>query len=136
MRARTLIILAAVASPLLMAQAAPSGCANAIDAKITQAAADINAIDAALQDPATQQAIATLKAGATMLACGFADAASETAAVSAVLSDSKSGGVAAIKHSATVAYVITGSLCPAMGGALQAPVVVTAADLSKTTKTQ
>ena len=110
--------------------------AKKIAASITNAAVDINAIDAALSTPAAQAAIATLKAGSVMSACGFADVNSETAAIGAVLSNSKSGGVAAVVHTTTVAYVISGSLCAAMGGTLSAPVVVTAADITKTTKKQ
>ena len=130
------LALAGALAIALSGCAATDNLASRISAGIGHAAADVNAINAALQDPATQQAIATLKAGSTMLACGFADAASETAAISAVLSNSKSGGVAAIQHSSTIAYVVTGSLCPAMGGTLQSPVVVTPADIAKTTKTQ
>ncbi|MDR3464213.1 MAG: hypothetical protein P4L76_18065 [Beijerinckiaceae bacterium] len=116
--------------------AATDNLARRVAAGITHAAYDINAIDAALNDPATQAAIAELKAGSTMLACGFADASSETAAIGAVLSNSKSGGVAAVVHSTTIAYVVVGSLCPAMGGTLMAPVVVKAADIPATTKVQ
>ena len=119
-----------------------SGCSVAdplaakFAAAIGHAAYDINLIDAALSTPAAQAAIATLKAGSTMSACGFADVTGETAAIAAVLSNAKSGGVAAIKHTTTIAYVISGSLCAAMGGAIQAPVVVKASDIPATTKTK
>ena len=116
--------------------AATDNLANRLSAAIGHVAYDINAIDAALNTPAAQSAIAAFKAGSTMSACGFADASSETAAIGAVLSNAKSGGVAAITHTTTVAYVITGSLCAAMGGKLQSPVVVTKADIATTTKTQ
>jgi len=127
---------------LAAAALAMGGCtktddlANRFAAGVGHAAYDINAINAALQDPATQAAIAEFKAGATMLTCTFSSASAETAAISAVLSNSSSGGVAAIKHSSTVAYVISGSLCPAMGGTTAAPVVVKASDIPATTKTQ
>jgi hypothetical protein len=110
--------------------------AGRLAAGIGHVAYDINLIDAALSTPAAQAAIATLKAGSQMTACGFTDVVGETAAITAVLSNQKSGGVAAIGHTATVAYVISGSLCGAMGGTIKAPVVVTAADIAKTTKTQ
>ena len=129
------ITLAALALAL-SGCAATDNLANRLSSAIGHAAYDINAIDAALNDPAAQSAIAELKAGSTMSACGFADASSETAAIGAVLSNSKSGGVVAITHTATVAYVITGSLCAAMGGTLKSPAVVTAADIAATTKTQ
>jgi hydrogenase large subunit len=51
-----MLTTAAVASPLLMAQSAPSGCA-------TTAANDINAVTGALTSPQATQAFANLKAG-------------------------------------------------------------------------
>jgi hypothetical protein len=130
------LTVSALALISLAGCAAGDSLASRLAASITRAAIDINAIDAALSTPAAQSAIATLKSGSTMTACGFADVNGETAAIKAVLSNSKSGGVAAIGHAATVAYVVSGSLCGAMGGTIQAPVVVTAADIAKTTKTQ
>ena len=78
MKAKFLIICAVIASPLLMAETAPSGCAQKIAGGVTQFAVDINAINAALQDPAAQQAIATLRAGSTMLAWAIAGATGAT----------------------------------------------------------
>jgi len=81
----------------------------------------INSITGALTSPAANQAVANLKAGSQAVLCTIAGLANETNAVATAVNAKQ-----AIIVDSQTAYVISGSLCTALGGTVGATVTVPA----------
>jgi hypothetical protein len=93
-----------IAMPLVLGLA---GCANGVNAIAT----DINTLTGALSSPAATQAAANLKAGAQAVLCDISSAAN----VGVQLAQAVSAKQAIIKDAQTV-YVVSSTLCAALGG--------------------
>jgi hypothetical protein len=103
---------ASVSALALTALAASLGGCNSI-------ASGINSITGALSSPQAAQAVANLKAGNQALLCALAD----VTAVAAVLDQQIKAGAALYKDSSD-AYVVSGTICLALGGQVIGSVTV------------
>lgn len=90
-----------------------SGCA--------QIANGINQINAALTSPAADKAVANLKAGSQALLCGVANVSAVAGSVEAAVRS----GQAIVRDTQDI-YVVSGTLCYALGGSIIAAVTVPA----------
>ena len=91
-----------------------------------QMAAGINEVNAALTSPAANKAVANLKAGSQAILCAVAN----VAAISGALETAVSAGQAAVRDSQDV-YVVSGTLCLALGGTVISTVTVPASVVTK-----
>ena len=98
---------------ILLAMMTLSGCA--------QIANGINQINAALTSPAANQAVANLKAGSQALLCGVANVSAVAGSVEAAVRS----GQAIVRDTQDI-YVVSGTLCYALGGSIIAAVTVPA----------
>ena len=103
---------------ILLAMMTLSGCA--------QIANGINQVNGALTSPAANQAIANLKVGSQALLCALANAS----AIAGPLETAVNSGQAAVKDTQDV-YVVSATLCAALGGSVIATVTIPAGVVTK-----